>query len=131
MPPTNLKLSFNNIFRYNIPLYLQSHLQIQPAFLLCLMDYIPGLTVPDQERRLRIVVLYVLFHKCRIRIGIAVPAKMSTGIICSDICPHKTGCTWSPETGCRDYAPAQSLLLFCLSATHGRTPVCPCASLYL
>ncbi len=33
------------------------------------MDYIPGLTVPNQERRLRIVVLYVLFHKCRIRIG--------------------------------------------------------------
>ena len=33
------------------------------------MDYIPGLTVPDQERRLRIVVLYVLFHKCSIRIG--------------------------------------------------------------
>ena len=55
------------------------------------MDYIPGLTVPDQERRLRIVVLYVLFHKCRIRIGIAVPAKMSTGIICSDICPQKAG----------------------------------------
>ena len=31
----------------NIPSYLQPHLQIYPAFLLRLMDHIPGLTIPD------------------------------------------------------------------------------------
>ena len=67
---------------------------IDPAFLLCLMNYISRLTVSQQEWRLWIMLLHVCLYKFRIRIRIAILTQMSAGIICSDI-RSEQACTFS------------------------------------
>ena len=70
---------------------IEPHLKIQPTGLLCLMNHISGHAFSNQERRRRIVLLHILFHKRCIGIGITVSAKVTAGVICPDVRTQKAG----------------------------------------
>lgn len=53
---------------------VNSHLRINPAFLLCLMNLILRKSISDQEWRFRVMHFHVAQHNVLICIGIAVAA---------------------------------------------------------
>ena len=63
----------------------------QPAFLLCLVDDIARLAVPDQKGRGGIVHTHIPCYSHTAGVGVAVKAAVTAGVVGADICRQTAG----------------------------------------